>query len=658
MNDWEKKDNEQREQDTVEKLRNLTEDVKIPPSLEPERMEEKLASQKRRKRFPRYRAALAAAACLCLVVGAAIGYGAMTGEQDGGGASSGTMTAEHTAGSTAGTAGQIPAAEDYDEIYDAIEASADRAVSDMAEGTVMEESALDTGAAADGASARSVSGGSAEYSDTNVREEGVGEADIVKTDGKNLYIAAGNKVFIVGLGSEKMEEKAVIRQEDSLYISEVYVQDDRLVAVYVKEEYDDGETGYDGYYRQYTCAEVYDVSDPGEPESIGVISQSGYYNTLRVRNGYVYVISEFYPTVGAARSDADLYIPEVQGEKIAAGNIYMPQSRLGDYYTVISAFSLEDPEEKTDSKAVFGSAGMCYVSRESIYVTEPVYEADGSVQDQTSIRKVSYKDGVLEGVAQTKVWGTLNDSFSIDEYEGNLRLVTTVTETEGTGSLFGQNQTQALQTSNSLYVLDEKLEKLGEIHDLAEGESVYSARFMGETGYFVTFRQIDPLFSVDLSDPKAPEIIGKLKIPGFSEYLHPYGDGKLLGIGMDVDEEGVTTSGVKLSMFDISDPADVKETDKYTISDMFGTSAAYNYRAVFADVEKNLFGFTAYDDQQYYYLFTYEEGTGFKEVFCRELSGYEETRGLYVGDTFYLVNGYTVESYDMSDFTKLDDIVL
>ena len=88
------------------------------------------------------------------------------------------------------------------------------------------------------------------------------------------------------------------------------------------------------------------------------------------------------------------------------------------------------------------------------------------------------------------------------------------------------------------------------------------------------------------------------------------------------------------------------------------TVSAYDYRAVFADVEKNLFGFTAYDDQQYYYLFTYEEGTGFKEVFCRELSGYEETRGLYVGDTFYLVNGYTVESYDMSDFTKLDDIVL
>lgn len=658
MNDWEKKDRGQRDQETMEKLRELTENVKIPPSLEPECVEERLASRKCRKRFPGYRAALVAAACLCLVFGGAIGYGVLTGKQGGEEALSGTMTAEHTAGSTAGTTEQIQAAGDYDEIYDAIEASADRSVSDATGGTVMQESALDTGSATNGASARSTSEGSAEYSDTNVREEGVGEADIVKTDGKNLYIATDNKVFVVGLGSEKMEEKAVIKQEDSLHISEVYVQDDRLVAVYVKEEYDDGKTGYDGYYKQYTCAEVYDVSDPEEPESVGVISQSGSYNTLRVRDGYVYVISEFYPTGGVARSDVDLYIPEVQGEKIAAGNIYMPQSRLGDYYTVISAFSLENPEEKTDSKAVFGSAGMCYVSRESIYVTESVYESDGSIQNQTSIRKVSYKDGTLKGVAQTKVWGTLNDSFSIDEYEGNLRLVTSVTETESAGGLFGQNQTQALQTSNSLYVLDEKLEKLGEIHDLAEGESVYSARFMGETGYFVTFRQVDPLFSVDLSNPEAPEIIGKLKIPGFSEYLHPYGDGKLLGIGMDVDEAGVTTSGVKLSMFDISDPTNVKETDKYTISDMLGTSAAYDYRAVFADVEKNLFGLTTYNDQQYYYLFTYEEGTGFKEVFCRELSGYEETRGLYVEDTFYLINGYTVESYDMSDFTKLDDIVL
>ena len=123
---------------------------------------------------------------------------------------------------------------------------------------------------------------------------------------------------------------------------------------------------------------------------------------------------------------------------------------------------------------------------------------------------------------------------------------------------------------------------------------------MGETGYFVTFKQVDPLFSVDLSNPADPEIIGELKIPGFSEYLHPYGDGLLLGIGMDVDEEGVTTEGVKVSMFDVSD----------------------------------------------------------REVFSRELPLYGNVRGLYAGDRFYLVNGNMVESFAMDGFQKVDDIVL
>ena len=126
-------------------------------------------------------------------------------------------------------------------------------------------------------------------------------------------------------------------------------------------------------------------------------------------------------------------------------------------------------------------------------------------------------------------------------HKGNLRVVTTEGET------------------NSVYVLDKELKQIGAIEDLAEDERVYSARFMGEVGYFVTFRETDPLFSVDLSDPEKPKIVGELKIPGFSDYLHFYGEDQLLGIGMNVDEETQITDGVKLSMFDISDKTDVKE---------------------------------------------------------------------------------------------------
>ena len=241
-----------------------------------------------------------------------------------------------------------------------------------------------------------------------------------------------------------------------------------------------------------------------------------------------------------------------------------------------------------------------YVSGSSIYVCESYYNSEESDVTQTCIRKVAYKDGTLEAVGQTRIDGTLNDSFSIDEYEGNLRLVTTVSPTGGASPFpivtFGESPFSSKSTkkdSNSLYVLDEKLNELGKIEGLAEDEQVYSARFMGSTGYFVTFKQVDPLFSVDLSNPEKPEVIGALKIPGFSDYLHPYGDGLLLGIGMDVDETGTTTEGVKLSMFDISDPSDVKEIEKYVMEDCYSTNVSYNYKAALINTDRNLIGFAA-----------------------------------------------------------------
>ena len=176
--------------------------------------------------------------------------------------------------------------------------------------------------------------------------------------------------------------------------------------------------------------------------------------------------------------------------------------------------------------------------------------------------------------------------------------------------------------------------------------------------YGVTYRQVDPLFSVDLSDPENPKILGELKIPGFSEYLHPYGDGKLLGIGMDVSEDGFTTEGVKLSMFNVTDLSNVTEENKYTIEDSYGTDVGYNYKGVFVDVQKNLFGFITYHDGVTYQLYTYDEAEGFKEVMSRQLSGYEGSRGLYIGDVFYLVSGNMIESYSMNGFEKMDDIVL
>ena len=129
------------------------------------------------------------------------------------------------------------------------------------------------------------------YSDTNVRSEGVGEADIVKTDGENLYILNGQKVEIVGIASAHMEERSEIRMEDDWYVGEIYAESGYLAVMYTRTEYNDEGSGY---YREYTCTDVYDVSDPYAPEKVGTVSQSGSYNTMRARGGYLYVLSNFY----------------------------------------------------------------------------------------------------------------------------------------------------------------------------------------------------------------------------------------------------------------------------------------------------------------------------------------------------------------------------
>ncbi|HIZ13187.1 MAG TPA: beta-propeller domain-containing protein [Candidatus Mediterraneibacter stercorigallinarum] len=686
---------EQREAAMEEKLRDLTGDTEIPPSLEPEAVERLLLEKKKEKakKYRRRYAGIAAAACLCIAVGAGavvaqhvnMGGGSPTAGMSGSAqADADSEEAGSSESETVNLSDKIASAKDYDQIYEYIQAEqkqqekqARMYTDGMTTDNMMEmaeaDSASANGAAGGSAMDAGSSGGSAAYSgsdgggtgngysDTNVREDGVGEADIVKTDGENLYILNGTKVEIVSIASDEMQELAAVAVDADSNIRELYVDGDRLAVLYTRSDYTK-EDGFEVQLRDYTCTDVYDISDKSAPVKLNTISQSGYYNTMRVKDGYAYVLSSFYADTAAPRSDVGAYVPEVEGSTIEADRIYMPESEQGSQYTVITAFSLAEPQEQTDSRAVFGSAGLCYVSGSSIYVTETCYDEAGSDVTQTAVRKVSYHDGQLEGAAQAKVDGTLNDSFSIDEYNGYLRLVTTVTPIGDGVALYGSSAAGAEEetvATNSLYVLNEALELTGEITDLAVDEQVYSARFMGDIGYFVTFRQVDPLFSVDLSDPAEPKIIGELKIPGFSDYLHPYGEGQLLGIGMDVDEEGVTTEGVKLSMFDISDPANVTEASQLVLENMYGTDVAYNYKSVFVDVEKNLFGFRAYGPQSdVYYIFSYDAAEGFKEVFSRELTGYGESRGLYAGAKFYLIVGNTIESYTLAGFEKIDDIVL
>ena len=634
-----------------DKIMRSAEDIEVPDSLKPENIEKKLA-QKKKKRTPVY-GMIAAAACCCLVVGAAALSGrGIVGEKKV------QEVTEETRDTATGAVLSLASAKDYEQIYKYVQAAADE-----------DTARYDTGMA-DGAALYSEEKAAADqavtHSDTNVRTEGVGEGDIVKTDGKYLYIMSMDKVQILNIESEEMKQAGTISMDANDYLIEIYLKDDKLVCVYARTT---DKTDSQGVIRSvpYTVAETFDVSDPANPKSLGEMSQSGSFHTMRVSGDYMYLLSMFYADISGPKDDISSYVPEVQGKLIESNYILLPQQEKGRVYTVVTSFSLKDPTKQTDHLAFFGDGSQCYVSQNNIYVYDTIYDAKVSRVTQTEIRKVSYKDGKLDGTGHAVIDGVINDSFSIDEYDGFLRVVTTIRENDDTSG--GVNpllridsasdaSSQVEDSSNALYILDQDLKEIGKLENLAEGEKVYSARFMGDTCYFVTYKQVDPLFSVDLSDPKKPRVLGELKIPGFSDYLHPYGEGLLLGIGMDVEEDGATVNGVKLSMFDISDPKNVEEVHKTVLEECYSTDVSYNYRAAFVDVEKNLIGFPGYQEQQEYYIYSYDKEKGFTCVFEKKLSGYSEVRGLYAGERFYLVTEGTVESYRLDNFEKVDDVVL
>ena len=523
---------------------------------------------------------------------------------------------------------------------------------------------LEGGAASNGTDKAVASG--AGYLDTNTREEEVGEADIVKTDGNYLYILYGNKIRILDIRNPEMEELGTIRIGGNTDPVELYVKDDRLVVFYnetVQKNSDQAEdsSAYGADYQSYTVAETYDLSDRREPVSLGRVQLGGYYRTVRISGDYIYLFSDYYADYNATRKVAESYIPTVQGKTIASNCIFLPGTIGTNQFLVVGSFSLKDPTQIIDSKAILSNGGDCYVSEDNIYVYEYVYD-EKEDYDQTLIRKISYKEGKLKGVAQTKIWGQVKDSFCIDEYDGNLRLVTTVNPVYHYGKDGGielyDASVEENGSSNALYILDKKLNVTGKIEKLAPNEEVYSARFMGKTAYFVTYEQVDPLFSADLSDPENPKILGALKIPGFSDYLHGYGEGRLLGIGMETDEAGAQ-DGVKLSLFDISDPTDVTEVQKTVLEGFYATDLSYNYKLAAIDSKQNLIGFSAYGDGTHYFIYRYDEKEGFVCVLDKEVNSYgSEIRGLYVGDRFYLVQVNAVESFDLNTFDKIDDIVL
>lgn len=621
---------EQHEKEMMEKIRQQMKDTDVPERLRPDAIEETLMWKQKKERRKKYRYMLAAAACFGIL---GIAYVQGNSGKAPGVKSVQTETKEEV------TSGGLQMAKSYEEIYQFFENSfyyGGEILLESDEKGSSEESAQDS------------TESESSYSKTNTREENVEEADTVKTDGRYIYTVKeeGNEIGIVDTAGGKLRQLADITLDKTLLVDEIYVQDSYLIIlgtesedVYYAENDSWFKTADDQVGAENTRSVVYDISDKENPRVLGEMRQSGRYDTARIRDDYLYVFSQ-YDIYNPNEKKKEQYIPCVNGKLLASEQICIPDMESANCYTVITAIEIKNPNEEKSSVGVLSNGSLTYVSEENIYICDNIWKNSCSFTD---IRKLSYRDGEITGNTKVQVKGYLNDSFSIDEYDGYLRMAVTVDDTN----------------SNAVYVFDKDLHMTGKIERLAEEERIHSVRFMGNTGYFVTFKETDPLFSVDLSNPNEPKIIGKLKIPGFSEYLHPYGEGLLLGIGAEVDEKGVEMNRVKLSMFDTSDPSDVKEIDKVVLEDCYYSTAFDDYKSVLVDVEKNLIGFCALGEKGVYSVYGYDEEKGFFCQMQEVVNGdFASIRGVYIGEQFYLVVGNRIESYEFGTYKKIDSIVL
>lgn len=705
-------------------LRKKGEKLKIPESLEPERMRGYLEKNQReyrggnRRKIPGRRSlypVLAAAACFCLILGLCSGM-LRPKEQppERNEAAADASLSARQGGDEPETADSLSAKEEeqefpaltgrtYEEIYACLSENW-RKQEDLTKG-VLRDDVLFVAETEDLASAeRKLSASKESFGRTNTQVEQIDEADRIKNDGRYLYqiavkeqkeedgqITAQTGIQILDT-KDGLKETAFVSGFES--VEEFYVWEDLLVTI--ENKYYDSDYGIVApvssseavQEKKLACGNIYGergyheigiyrIADRSRPRKLKIFTLQGMYKSSRISDGYFYGISRFTAGPGEGAQDYDSYIPSVDGARMEPDKIYCPDNADGTEYLVLVSIDLSSPTSFADSRAVLAGSGTYYVSRGNIYVAwyQSVYDtepaAEGTVQDATRLLRFSYRKGRFYAQAEGSVPGNVKNSFSLDEYGGKLRIAVTVQEYEAkkirddrTGEYLGYDYGEARET-NALYILSSSLNIVGRLEGLAEGETIRSARFLGETGYFVTFRQTDPLFAVDLSDPGHPQVLGELKVSGFSEYLHGYGEHLLLGIGMEADEESGREQGMKLSMFDLSDPTEPEEVSRLHLEEYDYSEALWDHRAVLIDPEENLFGFEAegWQNGSYredYLLFSYKDGAFVQELKIRTRSEEENpctARGTFIGNTFYLLlaNG-SARAYDRQTGKLLEEI--
>ena len=511
-----------------------------------------------------------------------------------------------------------------------------------------------------------------EYSTTNIQVENVDEADITKTDGDYIYSLSEDKVIITDVKDEtQIKIVAEIDSKNSNTIpSDLILYHDKLIVI--SEEMKTTSSYYYSYNNSNTTmVSVYDISNKEQPKEIKNYQLEQPYYTSRCIDGRLYVISSGY--LKEENDEIVTYYYE-DGKQIDPGYKGIKRIKGIDTtdQTILSMLDLNNMDESVKVNSYLMDVQNAYVSENNIYLLEEKYEASytsapkissifgfygilGAFVDDNEYDYGTYtyiykfnllEDGSIQYDKKAKEKGQTINQFSIDEYEGNLRVA--LYNNEG----------------SRIVIFNNEMEKIGETEKLAEGEKMYSSRFLGNKAYLVTYKTVDPLFVVDLSNPEEPQILGELKIPGYSTYLHPYDENHLIGIGMQTEEKiyrdssGRVTStaavitGMKMALFDVTDVNNPIQISDTIIGDSRTTSAILtNHKALLFSKEKQLLAIPV---NNYTEDFEIESSSDEYESMVKSYTNYKKQ---YVSEGYFVYNinltdGFTLKGTITHEKTK------
>ncbi|XEC96292.1 beta-propeller domain-containing protein [Paenibacillus tarimensis] len=602
---------------------------------------------------------------------------------------------------------------------------------------VVNQSGAADSAASEAAAAPAAGG---DYSATNVQVAGVDEADWAKTDGRFIYQLSGNRIMIADI-SDPAEPKlaaSIDYGSEGFYPQEMYVDEGRLIVIghYNAPIIADGGAAEQetpaagselkteaskimaqdariGIWPPYPVRNtvktiVYEIDDAGQPKVTRETEIEGNYITSRKVGSALYLVTNKYSYVYPMLEDNAKSMDEAvaafepayrdsaaHGDKLVSIPLadirYFPGSPDSSLM-LIGALDLDRPEEPMHVSSYLGSGQTIYASKSHMYVAVAKSVPDGETYHQeTQLYKFGMNQGSVDYIGEGSVPGTVLNQFSMDEHNGYFRIATT------SGDMWASGDATS---KNNLYVLDGQLKQAGALEGLAPGERIYSARFMGDRAYMVTFRNVDPLFVIDLSKPAEPAVLGKLKIPGYSDYLHPYDENHIIGFGketielpsqgMGPDETMAFYQGMKIALFDVTDVNKPVEKFKEVIGDR-GTHSdlLFDHKALLFNRDKDLLafpvqlmeikdkktiepgGFPAYGEMTYQgaYVYRINPQEGFvlrgrithlsdKDMGALREYGYGYDYGktvrriMYVGDTLYTLSERTLKANDLSSLDE------